>query len=171
MTSRTVFFNFVRFFFLLFFQVLVLNHINLGGFINPYFYIYFILLMPFDSPRWMLLLASFLLGISIDIFTNTIGLNASACVLMAFLRPFVISIISTGPESLIGETPSLKNQGVKWFLYYSISLVVIHHAALFYLEIFRLNEFFLTFTRVLLSSALTMTLVMISEYLLYIRQK
>ena len=171
MTSRTVFLNFVRFFFLLFFQVLVLNHINLGGFINPYFYIYFILLMPFDSPRWMLLLASFLLGISIDIFTNTIGLNASACVLMAFLRPFVISIISTGPESLIGETPSLKNQGVKWFLYYSISLVVIHHAALFYLEIFRLNEFFLTFTRVLLSSALTMTLVMISEYLLYIRQK
>ena len=171
MTSRTVFLNFVRFFFLLFFQVLVLNHINLGGFINPYFYIYFILLMPFDSPRCRLLLASFLLGISIDIFTNTIGLNASACVLMAFLRPFVISIISTGPESLIGETPSLKNQGVKWFLYYSISLVVIHHAALFYLEIFRLNEFFLTFTRVLLSSALTMTLVMISEYLLYIRQK
>ena len=171
MTSRTVFFNFVRFFFLLFFQVLVLNHINLGGFINPYFYIYFILLMPFDSPRWMLLLSSFLLGVSIDIFTNTIGLNASACVLMAFLRPFVISIISTGPESLIGETPSLKNQGVKWFLYYSISLVVIHHAALFYLEIFRLNEFFLTFTRVLLSSAITMSLVMISEYLLYIRQK
>lgn len=171
MTSRTVFYNVVRFVFLIFFQVLVLNHIYLGGFINPYLYVYFILLMPFETPRWMLLFSGFIVGMGIDIFTNTIGLNAAACVLMAFLRPFVITIISSGPESLIGDTPSLRNQGVKWFLYYAGSLVLVHHLALFYLEIFRLNEFFLTFTRVLLSSVFTLTLVMISEYLLYIRGK
>lgn len=171
MTSRTVFNNIIRFFFLVSFQVLILNHIYLGGFINPYFYVYFILLLPFDIPRWMLLISAFFLGMGIDIFTNTIGLNTSACLLMAFCRPFVISIISSGPESLIGDTPSLRNQGVKWFIYYSGLLVIIHHFALFYLEIFRLNEFFLTFTRVLLSSVFTMILVMISEYLLYIRGK
>jgi hypothetical protein len=157
--------------FLIFFQVLVLNHIYLGGFVNPYLYVYFILLMPFDTPGWMLLLSSFFLGMGVDIFTNTIGLNTAACVLMAFFRPFVINIISSGTESLIGDTPSLKNQGIKWFLYYSIILVLIHHTALFYLEIFRLKEFFLTFTRVLLSSLFTLTLVMISEYLLFIRRK
>jgi rod shape-determining protein MreD len=170
-TSRTVFFNIIRFFFLIAFQVLVLNHVYLGGFINPYFYIYFILLMPFDTPKWMLLIASFVIGISIDLFTNTIGLNAAACVLMAFFRPMVINIISSGPESLIGDTPSLKNQGLKWFLYYTVTLVLIHHLALFYFEIFRLNEFFLTLTRVLLSSVFTLILIMLSEYLLFIRQK
>ncbi len=167
MTSRTVFFNVIRFFFLIFFQVLILNHINLSGYINPYFYIYFILLLPFDTPKWLLLVAAFILGWSIDIFTNSIGLNAAACVLMAFARPFVISAISSGPESLFGETPSLRNQGVKWFLYYSIILILIHHFAFFYLEIFRFSEFLATFVRVMLSSAFTLLLVLISEYLLY----
>ena len=167
MTSRTVFYNIIRFFFLIFFQVLILNHINLGGYINPYFYIYFILLLPFDTPKWMLLIAAFVLGWSIDIFTNTIGLNSAACVMMAFARPFVISAISSGPESLLGDTPSLRNQGLKWFLYYSIILVAIHHLAFFYLEIFRFSEFMATFIRVLLSGAFTLLLVFISEYVLY----
>lgn len=166
MTSRTVFFNILRFFFLIIFQVLILNHINLGGYINPYFYIYFILLLPFSTPRWMLLVLSFILGIGIDIFTNTIGLNAAACVLMGFARPFVISAISSGPESLIGDTPSLRNQGMKWFLYYAIILVLVHHISLFYLEIFRITEFFSTFIRILLSSIFTLMLVLISEYTL-----
>ena len=166
MTSRTVFFNILRFFFLIIFQVLILNHINLGGYINPYFYIYFILLLPFSAPRWMLLVLSFILGIGIDIFTNTIGLNAAACVLMGFARPFVISAISSGPESLIGDTPSLRNQGMKWFLYYAIILVLVHHVSLFYLEIFRFTEFFATLVRVLLSSTFTLMLVLISEYTL-----
>jgi hypothetical protein len=171
MTSRTVFFNVVRFFFLVAFQVLILNHINLSGYINPYFYIYFILLLPFDIPKWMLLIAGFVLGWSVDIFTNTIGLNAAACVMMAFARPFVITAISSGPESLIGDTPTLRNQGVKWFLYYTIILTLIHHFTLFYLEIFRFSEFFETFARVLLSSAFTLLLIFISEYLLYPRGK
>jgi hypothetical protein len=166
-TSRTVFFNILRFFFLIFFQGLILNHVNLGGYINPYFYIYFILLLPFSTPRWMLLILAFILGIGIDMFTNTIGLNAAACVIMAFARPFVISAISSGPESLIGDTPSLKNQGLKWFLYYAIILILVHHISLFYLEIFRLSEFIATFVRVLLSSAFTLILVMISEYITY----
>jgi rod shape-determining protein MreD len=171
MTSRTLFFNVVRFFFLVFLQVLILNHINLGGYINPYFYIYFILLLPFGTPKWMLLLISFALGLGVDLFTNTIGLNAAACVLMAFFRPFVISAISSGPESLIGDTPSLRNQGIKWFLYYAIILVLIHHFALFYLEIFRFSEFLSTLVRALLSSAFTLVLVLISEYMLYPRGK
>jgi hypothetical protein len=171
LTSRTVFFNILRFFFLIFFQGLILNHVNLGGYINPYFYIYFILLLPFSTSRWILLLLSFILGLGIDFFTNTIGLNAAACVLMAFARPFVISAISSGPESLIGDTPSLRSQGLKWFLYYSIILILVHHVSLFYLEVFRLSEFFATFFRVLLSSAFTLLLVLISEYTMNLNSK
>jgi cell shape-determining protein MreD len=124
-------------------------------------------LLPFETPRWLLLLSAFLLGISLDVFTNTIGLNASACVLMAFVRPFVISSISTGTEFMIGHSPSLKNQGLKWFAYYSVILVLVHHFSLFYLEIFRFKEFFQTLIRVLLSSLFTLLLVFIAEYLFY----
>jgi cell shape-determining protein MreD len=163
--------NIGRFVFLILFQVLILNNIQFSGYINPYFYIYFILLLPFETPRWLLLLSAFLLGLSLDAFTNTFGLNASACVLMAFARPFVISAISTGTEFMIGHSPSLKNQGMKWFAYYSIILVLVHHFALFYLEIFRFTEFFQTLLRVLLSSVFTLLIVFIAEYLSYPTEK
>lgn len=171
MISQSILINILRFFFLIFFQILILNNINLGGYINPLLYIYFILLLPFSTPKWLLLLLSFFLGLGIDIFTNTMGLNAASCVIMAFFRPSVITIISSGPESLIGESPALKNQGLKWFLYYSLSLVLIHHFFLFYLEIFRLNEFFGTLLRVLLSSSFTLFLILLSEYLFSPKEK
>jgi hypothetical protein len=163
--------NIGRFVFLILFQVLILNNIQFSGYINPYFYIYFILLLPFETPRWLLMLSAFLLGISLDAFTNTFGLNAFACVLMAFVRPFVITTISTGTEFMIGHSPSLKNQGVKWFAYYSVILVLVHHFALFYLEIFRFTEFFQTLLRVLLSSLFTLIIVFIAEYLTYPAKK
>jgi cell shape-determining protein MreD len=163
--------NVGRFIFLVLFQVMILNHINLGGYINPYFYIYFILLLPFITPNWLLLLSAFLMGLSIDLFSNTMGINAAASVMIAFARPFVIRFISTGTEYEVGERPSLKNQDMKWFLYYCIILILIHHFVLFYLEIFRFREFFTTFLRVVLSSAFTFLLVMLSEYLFYRRQK
>jgi len=151
--------------------VLILNNINLGGYTNPYFYIYFILLLPFATPEWLLLMVSFTLGLCIDLFTNTPGLNAAACTFMGFSRPFLIKWISYGTESLSGDTPSLRRQGIKWFLYYAGSLILVHHFVLFYLEIFRLNEFAGTFMRVMLSSTFTLVLVLMSEYLFFSRAK
>ena len=150
---------------------MILNHINLGGLVNPYFYVYFILLLPFITPNWLLLVSAFLIGISIDFFSNTMGINAAASVMMAFSRPFVIKAISTGTEYEVGERPSLKNQDMKWFVYYCVILILIHHFVLFYLEVFRFREFLTTFIRVVFSSAFTFLLVMLSEYLFYKRQK
>ena len=170
-TSKVVFNNFLRFFLLILIQVLILNNIYLGGFINPYFYVYFILLLPYEIPGGLLLLLSFLVGAGVDIFTNTIGLNTSACLAMGYARPQIIKMISSGPDSLIGDSPSLKNQGMKWFLYYSFSLILVHHFVLFFLEAFRFTEFFITFIRMALSSVFTLLLVMISEYLFYPKEK
>ncbi len=161
--------NSIRFVFLVLFQVLILNNINLGGYTNPYLYVYFILLLPFFTPRWLLLILAFLLGISIDLFTNTYGLNAAATVLMAFCRPYVIRAISREPEEDLGNQPSLRLEGFTWFFSYSVILILIHHTALFYLEIFRFTEFFQTLLRVLTSTAFTLVLVFISELLFYSR--
>ncbi|NQV01329.1 MAG: rod shape-determining protein MreD [Bacteroidia bacterium] len=163
--------NIIRFLFLVLFQVLILNNLNLGGYTNPYLYIYFILLLPFATPRWILLSLAFILGLSIDFFTNTLGLNAAATVLMAFCRSYVISAISREPEEEMGIQPSLKVQGFKWFFLYSFILVLIHHLALFYLEIFRFTEFFQTLLRVIVSSVFTLTLIFLSELIFYSRGK
>lgn len=84
----------IRFIVILGLQVLLFNHLAFNGYITPFIYPLFILLLPFDIKGWSLLLWAFLLGISIDTFSNSLGMHASALVLIAFLRPWVINLIS-----------------------------------------------------------------------------
>ena len=157
----------LRFFVLILVQVLLLNNIQLGGYINPYLYVLFILLLPLETPNWLLLLLAFILGLGIDMFTNTMGMHAAACVFMAYCRPYITKLISPRDGYDMDTPPTLQNLGLNWFLTYSIVLVLLHHLFLFYIEVFRLHEFFSTLLRVLLSSILTVTLILISQYLFY----
>ena len=157
--------NILRFIILILIQVTILDNINFGGYINPYLYVYFILLLPFEAPGWLLLISAFLMGISIDAFENTMGINAAATVLMAFFRPIVLRSISTGKTYEKGVKPSISDFGFKWFFTYSLILIFIHHFALFYLEVFRFAHFFATLQRVLLSTILTLFLVIVVQYI------
>jgi rod shape-determining protein MreD len=154
----------INFIILVFLQVLILNNIQLGGFINPYVYILFILILPFETPKWLLLVLGFLLGLSIDLFSNTIGMHSSATVFIAFLRPFVLKIISPR-DGYDSETyPTVSFYGVNWFLKYSVILVFAHHLFLFYIEVFKFSGFFNTLLRVILSSMLSLIIIFISQY-------
>jgi len=164
MSTRLIWLNVFRYLLLVAVQVLLLNHLNLGSYLNPSLYCYFILLLPFRTAGWLLLVISFVLGITVDLFTNTPGLNAAACVAMAFFRPYLITMLSRGTD-YTGDSPSLHSQGMQWFFYYSATLVFIHHFILFYLEIFRFQEFFNTLLRVITSSLFTMVLIFLAEYL------
>ena len=88
----TVLQNIFRFILLVLFQVLVLNNIQFLGYINPYLYILFILSLPVQMPRWFLLVLAFILGLSIDIFSNTLGMHAFATVFVAFFREGIIKL-------------------------------------------------------------------------------
>jgi len=158
--------NILRFVFLVLLQVLILNNIQLSGFINPYLYVLFILLLPFETPKWALLVIAFLLGLSIDAFTDTIGMHASATVLMAFFRPYVLNIISPRDGYDAGTFPRLYYFGFTWFLKYSVILILIHHFCLFYLEVFRLSDFFFTLWKIILSSFFSLILIIISQYIM-----
>jgi len=163
--------NILRFIILLLVQVLILNHIHFSGYINPYLYVLFILLLPFQTPHWLLLVAAFLMGISVDLFSNTPGMNAAASVFMAYIRPGVIRLLESGKNYEAGMTPGIRDLGFRWFFSYSLILILAHHFLLFYLEIFRLSEFFTTFSRVVLSTIFTMTLVIITQYLFHTGKK
>ncbi len=166
MTSK-VFINIIRFLILVFLQVFILENINLRGYINPYLYVYFILLLPFEIPGWLLLISSFALGFSIDTFLGTLGIHTASSVLMAFSRPLVIKAIPSRKDFEPGMQPSISDLGFVWFFTYSLILILIHHLALFYIEVFRFTDFFNTFLRVVLSSIFTLLLVIITQYLFY----
>jgi cell shape-determining protein MreD len=157
--------NIIRFILLVIIQVFVLNNIRIYGYVNPYIYVLFILLLPFETPGWLLLVSSFLLGFTIDFFSHTPGMNAAAAVFMAFCRPGMILLLSGSKGIEQGMKPGIKDMGFKWFFLYSIILTFLHHIVLFYIEIFRFNEFFFTLYRVVLSTAATIILVILIEYL------
>jgi rod shape-determining protein MreD len=159
--------NVGRFIVLVLFQVLVLNNIQFSGYVNPFMYVLFILLLPFETPLWLLLTSGFLLGLSVDIFSNTLGLHASASVFMAFMRPYVLRVISPRDGYETGTYPRVFYYGLTWFLNYAIILVVMHHLFLFYFEVFRFSEFFRTLLRVILSSSFSIMIIVLSQYIIY----
>ncbi len=166
MTSK-ILINIIRLLILVFLQVFVLENINLRGYINPYLYIYFILLLPFETPGWLLLISSFLLGFSIDAFLGTPGIHSASSVLMAFARPLVIKAIPSRKEFEPGMKPSISDLGFLWFFSYSAILILLHHSALFYIEVFRFTDFFSTFVRVIFSSIFSLMLAIIAQYLFF----
>jgi hypothetical protein len=145
-------------------QVLLFNNIQFSGFVNPYVYLLFILLLPMEIPSWLLLLLSFTLGLIIDFFSGSPGVHTSATVLAGFVRPYVLRIVSPRDGYESGSDPSLFNYGFRWFASYALLMVLIHHITLFYLEVFRFADFFRTFLRVILSTIFSMTFILLIEY-------
>jgi len=146
-------------------QVLLFNNVQFSGYVNPYIYLMFILILPVEMPSWLLLVISFFTGIVIDLFSGTPGLHSSATVFAGFIRPFIFRMYSPRDGYEAGSDPSMFIYGFRWFLLYSLTIVFIHHFVLFYLEVFRFTEFFTTFLRVLLSSLFTLTFIMLLEYI------
>ena len=169
--TRHIIINLFRFIILVLLQIFVFNHFQLMGFINPYVYILFILLLPLETPRWLLLFLGFILGYVIDYFSHSIGINIFSTVLVAYLRPvfiqYVIPKLEPGPDVSI----SIKQIGFNSFITYTGILVFIHHITMFYLEIFKISYFFTTLKHAILSSIFTIILILISQYLFYSRKK
>lgn len=145
-------------------QVLLFNNIQFSGYVNPYVYILFILLLPIEIPAWLLLLLSFATGLIIDFFSGSPGMHTFATVFAGFVRPYVLRIISLSDGYESGPDPSMLVYGFRWFLSYTLLIVLVHHTTLFYLEVFRFADFFRTLLRVLLSTLFSMTFILLIEF-------
>jgi len=148
-------------------QVLILDNIQLNGYINPFFYVIFILLLPFETPKWLLLLTAFILGFTIDLMNSVAGMHASATVFMAFLRPSILKNISPHDCYEPATTPGIFHYGIEWFAKYATLLVLAHNIFLFYVESFSFIDFFHTMFRVILSTIVTVTIIILSQYFIF----
>ncbi len=147
-------------------QVLFLNQIQFSGFINPYIYILFIMLLPLNSPRYAVLLLAFAIGLAVDVFSNSLGMHTAAAVFIAYLRPIIIRAITNREEEL-SDYPSLAKTGFAWFTIYTTIMVVIHHIVLFYIEVFSFQNFFSTLYRVFLSSIFSIFVIVLSQFIIF----
>ena len=156
----------VMFVVLVLIQVLFLNQVQFSGFVNPYFYVLFILLLPLSSPRYVVLILAFLIGLSVDVFSNSLGVHSFAAVIIAYLRPIIIRLITNREEDM-SNYPGLRQNGFAWFLAYTTLMVLIHHVALFYLEVFTFANFFETLFRVFLSSIFSIFIIVLSQFIIF----
>jgi len=143
-------------------QVLILNNVHIGGYATPFLYVYFILKFESDVSRNELMLWGFFLGLVIDVFSNTPGMNTSAAVLLAFVRPLFLRLFAPR-DGLENTAPSFKSMGNSPFFKYLIACVFVHHMVLLTIEFFSFTSASALLLRMIFSTLLTVTCIMAVE--------
>ena len=162
--NSSLFFNLFRFFILLSLQVIVFNNINLFGFISPFPYILFIILYPVNGNKSGLLVASFLLGIILDMFSNSGGIHTTASLLLAYFRPSIFKFAFG--VSYEYQTIKLNETLTPERFSFLLVAVVLHHLVLFIFEAFQFSLLWDILIRTLLSSIVTLIICIIIIYLI-----
>lgn len=158
--GSVVVWNSVRFVVVVLVQVLICNHIDFLGYINPFIYIYFILLFPFNANRSLFLLIAFALGLTIDIFSDTGGAHAAASLIIAYIRPFVLRFsfgISYEHQSI-----KIENTAFGQRMIYIVILTLIHSFFVFLLEIFNISNMVLILRNTLFFGIFTILIITLS---------
>lgn len=153
---------------LLFLQVSVMNHIRLFGYCVPIIYLYPLLVLPYQVPRWLLTLLGSLIGLALDMAMNTPGLNMASAALVGFVRTPILYRL-TDPQELENLSTPLSPsifvvQVSRYFLYFLIMLL-IHIGSLFLLEAFSSRLFGQMLPYIIGSTFVTLLLLFIAEAL------
>jgi rod shape-determining protein MreD len=165
--------NIIRLILFILLQVFVLNQVPpLHQYITPYIYFLFILWLPFSLSRSGLLIVSFITGICLDFFTKTPGLHAAACVLIGYLRPFLINLLmpQQGVEFNYRE-PSIASLGFTQYITYVSVLTLFHHGLLFTIQAFQFGNILYLILKTLGSTVISLLLVTIIEIIFIRKQK
>jgi hypothetical protein len=155
----------VLFFVYLILQVVLLKNLVLFNTSFCFLYVAFILLLPVEMGNLLLMLIAFLLGISVDIFYNSLGLHTMALVLLAYLRNYWLATITPQGGYDIGTPPTLAANGLQWFLVYTLPLVFVHHLVLFFVEASGFTLFWYTMLKAISSLLFTMAAMLLLQYL------
>lgn len=165
--------NTIRFVLFILVQNYVLFQIRpLHEFVVPYIYYLYVLWLPFSMGRMSLMLVSFLFGLTLDYFTHTPGLHAAACVMIAYLRSFVVNILipQEGAEQNY-KSPSPVSMGWAPYAVYVLVLTLLHHTYLVLLEWLQFGSFLFFLGKVLATTGISLMLVLITELLFFRKEK
>lgn len=148
---------------LLFLQVFLLDNLHWLGLVHPFLYLWAILLLPIELPRWAQMLIGAAIGAVMDVFTHASGVHMSGCVLVAYLRPLLVAQYVQDVDRLKGAI-TVQTIGFGNYLRLLAELIVVHHTMVFLLEAFTFHHFGYTLLQILLSGVMSFALILMFEY-------
>lgn len=148
-------------------QVFFVRNLVLFGHSFCFVYIGFLLMLPLEIGTVPLLLIAFGTGLVTDIFYDTLGIHAAACVLLAFLRPYVIKLLTPRGGYDQNESPGISDQNQQWYVSYAAILILCHHLLLFLLQSFNSNLMFPAILKAFLSTFFTFAVLYLLQYMFY----
>lgn len=163
--SRISVIQIISFFIYLFYQVLILKNIVLFNTAFCFLYVAYLFFLPVESNPLFLMAAGFLMGAAVDVFYDSLGLHAFSCVFVMYVRNYWLTLITPQGGYNSNDTPSIAAHGLQWFLVYTIPLVFLHHAILFYIEAGGFGMFWFTLWKVITSTIFTSVVTLIVQYL------
>jgi len=169
MSNRGIIFQVLAFVLYIVAQVTIFRNLALVNVSFCFIYLGFILLLPIDIDRMLLLFLGFISGLIVDLFYDSIGIHTAASVMLTFLRPYWINSLTPQGGYNIGISPSLRHMPFVWFTSYLIPIILIHHFAIFYIETGGFSMFFFTLVKVLSSVVFTYIVLILVQLLFYRR--
>jgi len=159
--------NLSRFVILLLLQVFVFNYVQWFGFLNPFVFLLFLILLPLEISKTTQYIIAFVTGIIVDSFLRTYGIQAFACVLMVFLRSYIILILNGFKpfETGVKPVPGVKDFG--WILVYTLLMVFVHQISVTILETFQWAKWWYIIWSSVVNTLFTTFIILCVQYIFY----
>lgn len=148
-------------------QVLVLNNVYLGGYINPCLYLLFVAMLPTNTGKIPTLLIAFATGLCNDIFTNMLGFHTFACTFMGFVQVVSANKIILRDSEEVIETPSINSVSYQQMGLYLALLFGLFYVVYYLMLSFSFHDFFPAMASALLSTIVTWLLAMLYQALFF----
>jgi rod shape-determining protein MreD len=163
--------NLFRFIILLLLQVFVFNYVQWFGFLNPFVFLLSLILLPLEISKTAQYIIAFITGFIVDSFLKTYGIQAFACVLMVFLRPYIVLILNglKPLETGVKPVPGIKN--FYWILIYTLLLVFVHQLSVTILETFQWAKWWRIIWTSVVNTLFTTFIILCVEYIFYSNKK
>ncbi|MEE9362686.1 MAG: rod shape-determining protein MreD [Cellulophaga sp.] len=169
MLNNRSFLIIARFILLALTQVLVFNRLNFFGFINPMVYILFLYWYPIKQNRTIFIAISFLFGLTLDLFSDTLAIHTAATITIAYLRPTIMRFcFGVNYEFQSFKLSSATKAQQITFL---TLLIVVHHIIFFSLEVFNFSSILLVLKKILSTGATTFVICMLFSSLFSVNKK
>ena len=140
-------------------QVLLINQLQLGGVCHPFIYILPLLMMPITLPRWADMVVGMAVGLLMDVFCNSLGVHAAACIMLMYVRRYLIPLWVNDTERLT-DAICMRTIGIAPFIKYVSLLVVAHHLMVFFLTAWTMQLWWYTLLTTLVSSIVSLALIL-----------
>jgi len=163
--SRVGILQVISFFIYLLYQVLILQNVVLFHTAFCFLYVAYLLVLPVETNPLALMGIGFIMGLAVDMFYDSLGLHAFACVAIMYLRNYWLNNVTPQGGFDSNDTPSLALNGLQWFVVYATPMIFIHHAFLFFLEAGGFGMFWFTLWKIITSTLFTLLVILIAQFL------